>query len=897
MNILTKKRKSVIALLLMLAITSTAFTTLTVSGHTPPWTIPTYIYLSVAPNPEAVNQQVTIIYWVDISPPTIGPSEGYRWQNITIEITKPDGSNVSFGPLTASYSSTGTVYYTPTQTGTYTVTANFPSQVLTKGTNSASTSVYVNDTYLASTTKVTLNVQNTISTTYFQEPPLPVSYWTLPIDSNDLSWSVLSSNWLGQNLAGATYLKFQPYGAAPSTAHVLLTIPLDWGGVIGGGNTVNPDATYFEGEAKEKFTDPLILNGILYYSLPLGSAATGGGVTAVDIRTGQTLWTNTALTSVSFGQLYDFESANEHGVESGYLWATGTAVGTGINNPGAAAVSALSSSYAAGTTDLAQVSDVTNSAQIVNAASSWIAIDPQTGRVLFNETNVPTGVQAEGPQGEMLLYGIGSASASAPYTYLWQWNNTKLPSIDHIGSVNTWNPGTTNWNMSTAYDWNVTLSESLYGTTNQFGSFSPTIVRVLPGDVVFGQSSGLQQTATTSTNNFGTPDQYTLWAINLNATRGPIGEVLWQKAYSAPAGNLTVLLGPVDSETNVFTIYYRETMQWSGYSLLTGDYLWGPTTSESSLDYYGGVTSHVNPYAVGNGILYSSGYSGILYAYNLTTGQVLFTYGNNPNDPENSTASTDAPFGNYETSVAAIADGKVYLISGEYDFQSPSYQGASTIALNAFTGQQLWKVYGTSEVEEQAVAGGYYVWFNQNEQEIYVIGPGPSATTVSAPGEGAPLNQPVEITGTVTDQSPTLKGTPAISDADQGAWTDYIVEHTTTEPDVTGVPVQLTILNQNGNIAEQTTVTSDSSGLFHFAWTAPSAGQYVVVANFTGTQSYGPSSAETAFVVDNASPSSSPIIVDKVSDNTTLYIGFAAIVVVLVLVIALLIKRPKKIKK
>ena len=473
-------------------------------------------------------------------------------------------------------------------------------------------------------------------------------------------------------------------------------------------------------------------------------------------------------------------------------------------------------------------------AQKVNAANAWIAIDPQTGRVLFNETDVPTtGVQAYGPNGEWLKYGIGSANSTAPYTYLWQWNNTKLPGNDRLGAFPVWSPGTTNWNMSTAYDWNVTLSKPLYGTSNQFGNYTPTIIRVLPGDVIFGQSSGLEQTASTA-RNYGSPDPYTLWAININATRGPIGQVLWEKTYSAPAGNVSALIGPTDSENDIFTVYYRETLQWSGYSLLTGEKLWGPTASESSLNYYGGVSSHLYPYAVGYGTLYSTGYSGTVYAYDLKTGKLLFTYGNDPSDPDNSTASSESPFGNYGLAVGAVANNKVFLITGDYNPSSPAYQGASTIAIDAQTGKQLWKVYGTSEWEEQAVADGYYVWFNQNSQTIYVTGPGPSATTVTAPDGGITLGDAVEIRGTVTDQSPALKGTAAISDADQGTWTNYIIQHTIAEPEVTGVPVQIKIQAQDGTVVHTATVTSDSSGTFHYAWTAPDAGEYKVIANFAG---------------------------------------------------------------
>jgi hypothetical protein len=868
-----------------------------VEGHTPPWTIPIHIYTASSPSILALGQSNTVIFWIDITPPTLGPNIGYLWQNITIDITKPDSHVEHFGPLTANYGSSGSVVYTPDKDGQYNVTLTFPEQVLTTGTNTGSTSAYINDSYAAATAETTFTVQETVPDTSFHNSPLPVSYWERPIDSNDENWYVLASNWLGQNLPGATYLKFQPNGLAPNTAHTILTIPLNWGGLVGG-VPANIGATYYQGEAggKTKFNNPLILNGILYYSLPLSNAPSGAGVTAVNLRTGETLWTNPNLNTLSFGQLYDFESSNEHGVEAGYLWTTGTAVGTGITNPGSAAVTALTSSYAPGTVDLAQTPAVTNSAQFVNATNSWIAIDPVTGRTLFNETNVPTGIQAQGPNGEWLIYGIGRASSSSPYTYLWQWNNTKLPGTDRLNAFVVWTPGTTNWNMSAAYDWNVTLSESLSGTTNQFGSYDPTILRVIPGDVIFGQSSGLQQSATTSSGAFGSPDPYTLWAINLNASRGEIGNVLWQKTYLAPANNLTALIGPIDSDNDVFTVYYRETLQWSGYSLLTGNQLWGPTEPESSLNYYGGVSSHLYPYAVAYDTLYSTGFSGTVYAYDLKTGKTLFTYGNNPNDPNNSTASIDAPYGNFGLAVGAVADHKVYLITGDYDPQSPPYKGASTIAIDASTGQQIWKVYGTSEWEEQAVADGYYVWFNQNEQTIYVTGPGPSTTTISAPDSRATAGNSLEIKGTVTDQSPALKDTPAISDADQGAWTNYLVEHTAAQPNATGVSVFLTIKNQDGTPVQETTVTSDSNGLFHYAWIAPTSGEYTVTADFQGTQSYGPSSAETAFAVTSVDPAPTALPL-KAADYTPTYLGIiiAALVALAgaIAAIAVLLRKHK----
>ena len=87
------------------------------------------------------------------------------------------------------------------------------------------------------------------------------------------------------------------------------------------------------------------------------------------------------------------------------------------------------------------------------------------------------------------------------------------------------------------------------------------------------------------------------------------------------------------------------------------------------------------------------------------------------------------------------------------------------------------------------------------------------------------------ITGTVTDQSPNsaLNGTPAISDADQGRWMDYMVTKTIAEPtNVTGVTVTLQAVDPNGNIVNIGTVTSDQSGVFKKLWTPEVAGEYTI---------------------------------------------------------------------
>ena len=41
----------------------------------------------------------------------------------------------------------------------------------------------------------------------------------------------------------------------------------------------------------------------------------------------------------------------------------------------------------------------------------------------------------------------------------------------------------------------------------------------------------------------------------------------------------------------------------------------------------------------------------------------------------------------------------------------------------------------------QAVADGYYTWLNLNDMQIYSMGPGPSATSVTASSVGTSRHQ------------------------------------------------------------------------------------------------------------------------------------------------------------
>ncbi|MCW4018123.1 MAG: PQQ-binding-like beta-propeller repeat protein [Candidatus Bathyarchaeota archaeon] len=878
-----KTKTNILSIVLVVLLSASAFVVVApfASAHDPAWTIQRYAFATAAPNPVGVNQPVAIVIWADMPPPTAVAATGDRWTGFNVDITKPDGTTVNVlsdghsDPVGSSYA-----LYVPDMAGTYTVNFSFPEQMLEQAGYTGipgSNSVYIGDVFSAASTTTTFTVQEQ-TVDVFQEAELPVSYWTRPINENNRDWSSIGSAWLGSSgsagLFGATYLKYNPYGWAPNTAHVSMTYPLSWGGIVGEGEAIVPDIGFFSGTQYQlKFSYPIIMYGNVYFSLPVNNANSGNGIVCVSLRTGETLWVNEDYNTIMMGQLYDFESPNQHGVTGIYLWASGNAVGTGITNPGAEAVEAISGNYPVGT-NLGGVPAVNDRTASVNARG-WVAIDPQTGKLLnFNLTDVPSGTQAQGSQGEWLIYNIGGPGDGSA-TYLYQWNNTKIPGNDIPNGVTQWRPRG-NYNMSTAYDWNVTLSEvltpksspiggsgfgvvSVYNETTGLYTTNPTILRVFPGNVILGQSSGLQQTPGTSAGILGTPDPFTLWAINLDPTRGDVGEVLWVNDYEAPGGNITVNIGPADGESNVFTLYYKQLRQWVGFDMLTGEQIWGPTESENGWNFYTGTTGLTNPVGIGYGNMYVAGYGGTLYAYNLTTGEVFFTFGNDISDPMNSTHTAETVYGHYPTQVAAVADGKVYLVEEEHSLDSPAYRGAKTRCVDAFTGELLWDIYGISSWQSSAVADGYYTWLNYNDMQIYAMGPGPSATTVDVQTNVISLGSSVEITGTVTDQTPQaqLQGTPAVSDADQGMQMQYLIQQSVDKPtDISGVSVHLTAIDPNGNCHDIATVTSSgTSGLFHYLWTPPVEGEYVITAVFEGSQAYGPSSAETAFGVVKAEAS------------------------------------------
>ncbi|MCW3999804.1 MAG: hypothetical protein NWE93_06160 [Candidatus Bathyarchaeota archaeon] len=125
----------------------------------PPTEVNTTLALSVTPNPDMVNQTVTINMAVTPTPPA-----GNTYSGILLQITCPNGTVAyPYGPFNSSGSgAVPPISFTPTQVGTYLLQAFFPSQQFKSGNNSTlympSASNIVPLNVIDGTTTMTLDV-------------------------------------------------------------------------------------------------------------------------------------------------------------------------------------------------------------------------------------------------------------------------------------------------------------------------------------------------------------------------------------------------------------------------------------------------------------------------------------------------------------------------------------------------------------------------------------------------------------------------------------------------------------------------------------------------------------------------------------------------------------------
>jgi outer membrane protein assembly factor BamB len=828
-----KTAATTIALFLMLTIAVTLVALPTADAHTPAWSIKTFAYVSVAPNPVGVGQQVLVTAWLHIQPPTALGAYGDRWK-FTVEVTKPDGSKETLGPLTSDPIGSSFTFYTPAKVGNYTFQASFPETKLA-GANLHPTDptgqAFINDTFLASTSEIaTLTVQQEPIPT-FQEAPLPTDYWSRPIYGEHRGWWSISGDWLLSTYATRYSLNYNPYTKAPESAHILWTKPIAIGGLVGGNFSAH---SYHEGGAYEgKWSPPVIIDGKLYYNIYPDDIYYGDpqayprappkpGFVCVDLRTGEELWRSYAA-RIAHGQIYYYDSPNQHGAFA-YLWAT---VGT-----------------------------------------TWMAFDAFTGDWVYNITNVPMGTMIYGSDGSMLIPVLNTAG-----DWLALWNSSAIPELLG-GSAGThawqWRPQGKSVDGRKGYVWNATnIPADLVGG-----------ISWVLDDRVIGQT-GLGATAWLP---LGTTNA-TMWALSLKS--GEQGRLLWKRNFATTTGE-TLELGSASLPDRVFTLKSFQTRRHWGYSIDTGEQLWGPTPSQDVWDMFLHMTT-----GIAYGKLISVGYAGVVYAYDAKNGTLLWTY--EADDP-----TWEAKHGgNYALYFAGAADGKIYVSAGEHSPDDPKERGSLMYCLEAESGEELWTVpyYRAPWASGVAIADGILVGLNTMDNLIYAYGKGQTATTVTASPKVSVHGDSVLIEGTVTDQSPGKPDTPAISDESMTQWMKYLYMQWPIPTNATGVTVTLDVIDANGNYRSIGTATTDTSGTFSYMWKPDIPGKYTLIATFQGSESYYASYTETAFGVTEA-PAATPTPTPSPASMADLYFVPAAAGIIIAIAIAtalimlMLRKRP-----
>ena len=299
---------------------------------------------------------------------------------------------------------------------------------------------------------------------------------------------------------------------------------------------------------------------------------------------------------------------------------------------------------------------------------------------------------------------------------------------------------------------------------------------------------------------------------------------------------------------------HMPTLTFIVYDVYTGNKLW---ESEAQADFnpfgYFSWVSLMNVYgsSISHGKLFTTGYTGAVYAYDLYNGTLIWKQ----------EAPTGGEIFKYYTLFHGVtADNKIYIGTHEHSADTPLLKGAKTRVYDVNTGEEVWSMIGWAHPGTMAIADGVLTYWNNYDHQVYAVGKGASSTTIEMTNDVVESGKSVMIKGTVTDVSPGTKqseqslrfpnGVPAVSDESQSAWMEYVYMQKPRPTNVTGVTVTLSVVDANGNYRTIGTTTADADGFYSYNWMPDIDGQYTIYATFEGSESYWPSHAVTAFNVD-----------------------------------------------
>ena len=871
------------------------------TAHTPPWALVNYVWGEPSPEVIGLGQSGLFVIWCNYYMPTASGEYGDRFV-YSVNIVKPDGTNETKTNLVSDPVGSAYFSYTYDQLGTYTFQVFFPATTLTgypTPGNIKPTNAYTNDTFAAAISPASYVTVQQEPIPKYEETPLPNDYWTRPIYENNRLWYQLGGQWLGSYaMVNGSTTNINPMSEGPGSAHVLWTTSYWSGGIADGMNAANVAEGYYNGQSYESFGTPsIVLEGKVYIKVETPPRE---GQWVIDLYTGEKIFyqdTNGTISTAggfdssggyndqafALGQILYMDTPNQHGTFA-YLWVTST----GTNNKWDM-YDAYSNKYICSVANVSssgtQYRDGYGGICYVNIANLGTTNAPNYRLQIWNTTEAIWWRAAYGTAGDKTLYNGSKTEPSSTSNTYWMWR----PYLNNT------------YNGQNGFSANKTMENPLISgvNMNSIVNQTATIRRVIPDQYII--------IGTTGRNDARGVVQGYLRAISLKTDH--VGETLWTTTFTPPKAiadfpNSTYIgyqitdaveLCQVVPEENMF--YFRERIsgnRW-GFDLTTGQQVWKTAVPENGWNYYG-----LNEVYFDHKII-ASGYSGVLIGYDAKTGDVLWNW------TAPSEGLGESPYWHTTMYVGAIAEGKAYCYTSEHSVNSPIRRDANVWCVDLTTGEMLWKM--SAWAMGIKVADGRLVYLNSVDNQVYCLGRGPSATTVSAPQAIPALGASIMIQGTVTDQSPSgrhnvagsldfsLKGTPAISDADQEAYMEHLFQGNTMPTNAKGVEVTLEAIDPNGNLVPIGTTTSDVNGNYGFAYTPNVPGTYQIIATFAGSEAYGPSSGTTYLGVGSeaATPAPTTPATESMAD---LYfvpatIGIIiAIVVIGLITILILRKRP-----
>ena len=872
-------------ILLILSIAAATMLLPNTAAHTPSWQIPTYSFMSVSPNPVGVGQTVNVNFWVNIPPPTASAQYGDRWSNLTVYVITPDGTTKSLGTFTSDATGGTFTTYSPPAVGNYTFYMKFGGQTL-QGLNTAnglpSTDPSVGDYFQPSeSNRFTITVQQE-PIPYEPAAPLPTQYWTRPIYGENNAWYTIAGNWLGlgQSTFAATGMyspdggNYAPYTTAPNSAHILWSKPEAFGGIIGGEFGGSETGNYYSTSQYEPKFAPIIMNGVLYYTRYPGSSTHPEGWAAVDLRTGKEIWTKTPAEVnnevLRSGQIINMITPNQFGALA-YLWA------------------------------------IPASASGFMAAGSYMSMyDAMTGDWILNVTGTPAMTIVNDEHGDLIGYYVntttnymtGKISASlsmwnstvcinknianygggAPVADQWMWRPPKGVQLDFTMGVVWSKPLPANDTDGHS----LTIMTTMFGM--QFPSYVLSISSVTVKDNVVvllgsGAAQFFYQTGWQEEAGFSASTGDLLWGP-FNVTEVPFSIVYTGGNWAGNGARIELT---------------ESTLAVTGYSLKTGQKIWGPTALPNVSPFSSLGANSVEA----DGVDYIWLYGGDVYAFNITTGQLLWQY-------HTPSGGYESPYGVeplWTFTVGTVADGKLFVPEGHM-YSPPLFHQAQQLALNITNGQVVWSTDAFDVTSAPAVADGIMTTLNAYDNQIYAWGKGPTKMTVTAPDVGVSTATPITIRGTVTDISAGTQqdavaanfpnGVPAVSDESMSQFMETVYMQQPMPNNITGVQLTIEVLDSNGNYRSIGTTNSDSNGMFSLTWTPDIPGDYTLFASFAGSQSYYPSSAETAFHATEAAPTATPLEQQIALPPLEMYIIGGVIAIIIAIAIATVVILMKK---